>query len=241
MTQIFLNTNLKFIVADLSLTQKGKLLNAILQIEQDKSDMIVAGIYNYIAALQEEFLAKKQHMKEIGAKGLAARLKKKSGAENAAHTPCITSDNSLQRKETKENNKYNYNNNFLFGDFKQEKVKEEGEPKEPILFAETDKKVLKKKGGKPKFTPPTVAEAEAFMKAENLLVDAEVFVNFYEARGWCVGRTAIQNWQATARLWHRRKLQDKQKELPDEEGYWHQLAEKMQTQKIEVTEEKTDE
>lgn len=45
---------------------------------------------------------------------------------------------------------------------------------------------------------------QAFVSAEGLKVDAATFVDFYDSHGWCVGRTAIKNWKATVRLWHRR-------------------------------------
>ena len=81
-----------------------------------------------------------------------------------------------KRKEAKENNILNNKNN---------------------LFSE-------RKISLPVFQRPSAAEVQAFVSAEGLKVDAATFVDFYDSHGWCVGRTAIKNWKATVRLWHRR-------------------------------------
>ncbi len=94
------------------------------------------------------------------------------------------------------------------------------------------------------FKIPSVAEVQAFVDADGLKVDAGTFVDFYDSRGWRVGKTAIKNWQATARLWHRRAVTEQQDKagggvsgglgLPlmansksgssGDEEYWHELA-----------------
>ena len=83
----------------------------------------------------------------------------------------------------------------------------------------------------PAFQPPSVAEVQAFVTAENLQLDAGTFVDFYDSHGWCVGKTAIKNWKATARLWHRRAVAEAAtrggKKTEDDEGYWAELENKI--------------
>ena len=83
----------------------------------------------------------------------------------------------------------------------------------------------------PAFHPPSVAEVQAFVTAENLQLDAGTFVDFYDSHGWCVGKTAIKNWKATARLWHRRAVAEAAtrggKKTEDDEGYWAELENKI--------------
>ena len=50
--------------------------------------------------------------------------------------------------------------------------------------------------------PPTVEEAKKYCKENSLDVDAEYFVNFYEAQGWYIGRTKMRDWRAKLRAWH---------------------------------------
>ena len=83
----------------------------------------------------------------------------------------------------------------------------------------------------PAFQPPSVAEVQAFVTAENLQLDAGTFVDFYDSHGWCVGKTAIKNWKATARLWHRRAVAEAAtrggKKTEDDDGYWAELENKI--------------
>ena len=210
-------------------------------------DETVANISRYIMLLQQDMAAKRQRMRDIGAKGGAARRRNVNGcgnagssgddgaaddmpdlfataenatvantaedvaeevaeniAEKAAKKTAVSGNgtaaaggafsaagggsghqNNVQpllqhccgkRKEAKENNILNNKNN---------------------LFSE-------RKISLPVFQRPSAAEVQAFVSAEGLKVDAATFVDFYDSHGWCVGRTAIKNWKATVRLWHRR-------------------------------------
>ena len=222
-------------------------------------DETVANISRYIMLLQQDMAAKRQRMRDIGAKGGAARRRNVNGcgnagssgddgaaddmpdlfataenatvantaedvtekaaeniaekaaeniaekaAEKAAENAAVSGNgtaaaggafsaagggsghqNNVQpllqhccgkRKEAKENNILNNKNN---------------------LFSE-------RKISLPVFQRPSAAEVQAFVSAEGLKVDAATFVDFYDSHGWCVGRTAIKNWKATVRLWHRR-------------------------------------
>lgn len=63
----------------------------------------------------------------------------------------------------------------------------------------------------PPMQRPTVWEVENFCRTQGLtLVDAQRFVDYYEANGWKVGRNPMCSWQAAARNWQRRELQYQQ-------------------------------
>ena len=63
----------------------------------------------------------------------------------------------------------------------------------------------------PSMQRPTVWEVENFCRTQGLqLVDAQRFVDYYEANGWKVGRNPMRSWQAAARNWQRRELQYQQ-------------------------------
>lgn len=266
MDQIIFHTNLKYIIAGLTREQKGLLLEMLLDCATGAAgraadmgagavtgaslsavDETVANISRYIMLLQQDMAAKRQRMRDIGAKGGAARRRNVNGrgnagssgddgaaddmpdlfataenatvantaedvaeevaeniAEKAAKKTAVSGNgtaatggafsaagggsghqNNVQpllqhccgkRKEAKENNILNNKNN---------------------LFSE-------RKISLPVFQRPSAAEVQAFVSAEGLKVDAATFVDFYDSHGWCVGRTAIKNWKATVRLWHRR-------------------------------------
>lgn len=53
------------------------------------------------------------------------------------------------------------------------------------------------------FVPPTVDEVDAYCVERQNTVDAEKFVDYYEARGWMVGKSKMSNWQAAVRTWEK--------------------------------------
>lgn len=57
-----------------------------------------------------------------------------------------------------------------------------------------------------KFKKPTVEEVREFCLERKNSVDAESFVNHYEAKGWLIGKTPMKNWQAAVRQWERQEF-----------------------------------
>ena len=57
---------------------------------------------------------------------------------------------------------------------------------------------------KPKrFAPPTQEEVFIYMQERDFShrKEAEAFVNFYESKGWLVGKSKMKNWKAAASNW----------------------------------------
>ena len=61
----------------------------------------------------------------------------------------------------------------------------------------------KKKTKTTRFIPPTVEEVRQYCHENNYSVDAERFVDFYECKGWMVGKNKMKNWKAAVRTWVR--------------------------------------
>lgn len=55
------------------------------------------------------------------------------------------------------------------------------------------------------FIPPTVEEVQAYCQERNNKVDAQTFVNFYESKGWMVGKNKMKDWKAAVRTWERNR------------------------------------
>lgn len=53
------------------------------------------------------------------------------------------------------------------------------------------------------FVPPTLGQAKEFAKANNLKLDAEAFIDYYEANGWMIGVNKMNNWRAALSRWAR--------------------------------------
>lgn len=54
-----------------------------------------------------------------------------------------------------------------------------------------------------RFLKPTVGEIQAYCKERGNSIDAQYFFDYYESKGWLVGRTPMKNWQAAVRTWER--------------------------------------
>jgi hypothetical protein len=50
------------------------------------------------------------------------------------------------------------------------------------------------------------------MAEKTLNIDPDQFIDFYQSKGWLVGKTKMKDWKAAARNWSKR--QDKQPAKP---------------------------
>jgi hypothetical protein len=55
------------------------------------------------------------------------------------------------------------------------------------------------------FKQPTVLEIKNYCKYRNNNINAENFFNFYESKGWKVGKDSMKDWKAAVRTWEGRK------------------------------------
>lgn len=53
------------------------------------------------------------------------------------------------------------------------------------------------------FKKPTVEDVAAYCNERNNGIDPQQFVNYYESKGWMVGRSPMKNWRAAVRYWER--------------------------------------
>lgn len=58
-----------------------------------------------------------------------------------------------------------------------------------------------------RFTPPTVDEVKSYCAERGNGVDPERFVDFYESKGWLVGKSKMKDWRAAVRSWERSDTQ----------------------------------
>lgn len=70
------------------------------------------------------------------------------------------------------------------------------------------------------FVPPTLEEVRSYCRERNNAVDPERFVDFYEAKGWMVGRNKMRDWKAAVRTWEQknRNANEKGGEINAESG-----------------------
>jgi|GEM_PF-2406086 len=54
-----------------------------------------------------------------------------------------------------------------------------------------------------RFTKPTVEEISEYCKERNNEVDPQRYFDFYEAKGWMIGKNKMKDWQAAVRTWEK--------------------------------------
>lgn len=55
------------------------------------------------------------------------------------------------------------------------------------------------------FIPPSVEEVQSYCKERNNGIDGAYWVDFYQGKGWMVGKNKMKDWKATMRTWERNK------------------------------------
>lgn len=89
-------------------------------------------------------------------------------------------------------------------------TKSQQRPNKDLTPKEKGNKEKRKEGNKKdnkssRFTPPPLEEVEQYCIERNNNVDAQQFINFYESKGWMVGKNKMKSWQACVRTWEKRE------------------------------------
>ena len=82
---------------------------------------------------------------------------------------------------------------------------EEGKEYKEGIEGEKDQKKARR------FTPPTLDELRAYIFMQDLKMDAQRFLDYYEANGWKVGKNPMKDWRAAARSWAARDRDEPKK------------------------------
>lgn len=80
--------------------------------------------------------------------------------------------------------------------------------KEGRAAAEKQVKALFLRCKRDKFQPPTLDEVRDYCREKGYGLDPLDFWEFYESKGWLVGRVSMANWKAAVNRWER---EDKRK------------------------------
>lgn len=70
-----------------------------------------------------------------------------------------------------------------------------------------DKSISTKKSSR--FTPPTLDEVEQYCLERANGIDAQTFIDFYESKGWMIGKNKMKDWKAAVRTWERKNKESK--------------------------------
>lgn len=60
------------------------------------------------------------------------------------------------------------------------------------------------------FNPPSVEQVEEYCLERNNGIDAQSFVDFYDSKGWMIGKNKMKDWKAAVRTWERSRAREKE-------------------------------
>lgn len=94
----------------------------------------------------------------------------------------------------------------------------EGEKSEPLEVKKVDcnnnREIIK--DNNKRFIPPTVDEVNEYCVERNNNIDPEQFVNYYESKGWMIGKSKMKSWKAAVRTWERNGYSNRRKSKADD-------------------------
>ncbi len=180
----------------------------------DKKELAVA-ILDYVFKDIEPALT--GHKQAIFNTLKAQLTKSKNKSSSARKDTTNKNQNEIKSKSNDNQNEINEDNktsvlSFKFNDSLESK-KERGMGEE------------KKKN----FLKPTIEEIQEYCLERKNNIDAESFYDFYESKGWLIGKNKMKDWKAAIRTWEKRNKNNEQ--LPD---WFDQSYEK---EEIELTDD----
>ena len=71
----------------------------------------------------------------------------------------------------------------------------------------------KKKTTTKRFVKPTIQEVKDYCLERKNNIDAGQFIDFYDSKGWLVGKNGMKNWKAAIRTWERNDFNSSEKKI----------------------------
>ena len=75
--------------------------------------------------------------------------------------------------------------------------------KDKIIEIDTKNKPKRKTTVSKIFTPPTVEEIKEYCLLRDNKIDAEHFYDFYQSKGWMIGKNKMKDFKAAVRTWEK--------------------------------------
>ena len=93
----------------------------------------------------------------------------------------------------------------------QNETKTEPKPNQDVTETEPNENVnvnvnendLKENIKRKVFTKPTAEEVKAYCSERKNNVDPDKFIDFYESKGWVIGKNPMKDWKACVRTWEK--------------------------------------
>lgn len=110
-------------------------------------------------------------------------------------------DEETEKYERKCRNLRNYQTENVISVTFDRRPQDRPEIEEPLPEYNNGEEKPKKK----RFEKPTADQVREYCQERGNNIDAQTFVDFYEAKGWKVGREPMKDWKAAVRTWEKRQ------------------------------------
>ena len=199
-------------VKELDPETQWEIYNAIMEYEFGKNEAKLSGVARAIFTLIKPQLEANDKKYENGCKGGRPKTKTKP-KQNLNETKPKPNDNDNENENDNDNDKLNefnlYNN---YGENVQcEDITKSGTRcQRKSSFNINGKNYCNQHARdlisviKDGFIKPTLNEVEDYCKERSNGIDAQQFINFYESKGWMVGKSKMKDWKACVRTWEKR-------------------------------------
>ena len=181
-----LYTEQKAVIDKLTDEQAGKLIKAIYAHETGEEmeldailDLVITPFLTVLEKDKEKYAEKCEKRAQAGAKGGKQRVANQANAKQTqANQANATFAKQNQANQADNDNEYD-------NDFKKENIKRK---------SATQAKA---------FVKPTVEEVKAYCAERKNNVNADKFIDFYESKGWLIGKNPMKDWKACVRTWEK--------------------------------------
>ena len=114
--------------------------------------------------------------------------------------------NNKQITTTKEDKELKNNNTIYINNNTKSNILIKEKDKEKLKQKEREKENNSKRGRE---IPPKVEDVRAYCQERNNGIDAQEFCDFYESKGWFVGKNKMKDWKACVRTWENKRKREK--------------------------------
>lgn len=197
-------------IKDLSLTQKGQLLDALFEYADngefpDIQDGFVKIAFRFIS---QQISIDTQRYEEACEKKREAIKRRWAQQKNAPISEGKKDDSS--RYTSIDNNTYLYN--AIHNDNDNGNGNDNDTKSTDVDYDVKKEKEIKRNV----FVKPKIEDVDAYIRERGYHFDAETFYNFYESKGWMVGSNHMKDWKAACRTWEAKRKNEAKPSSDDE-------------------------
>lgn len=191
----------------LSDAERGRLFMSMLQYASTGEAGTLSGAERFVWPIAKQNIDRAQ-----------AELEKRAENGRKGGRPKKATESEEKQKKAKESKKKQTKDN---------KDKDKDNDKENNIIPLSPNGDIPPNGERPpekRFVKPTVDEVRAYCAERGNRVDAQAFVDFYEAKGWKVGSSPMKDWKAAVRTWEQRDTAQRKPTRPNRQRDFNSRA-----------------